>query len=202
MKYPYLLLLLFITRGICFGQNSKKETVEFYRALHNIDTNDIKNGQYLDRARNGTIETFVPYYLEHGKIEDNKKYGYLMIKKLYQDSAFTYFVQSYDYGLTDFFKIKTNDLAQLDLNKLEGKTIRKQFIEEIVPAADKEKVERKKRPGASLYDNAAFTYQYNKNSGYILITYKWKVSGQYMFNIINKTYSANLDLKTYKLTKK
>ena len=104
------------------------------------------------------------------------------------------------YALLDFFKVSTIELSKFNLAKLDGDTIRHQFVEQIVPQSDKEMVRRREKTHASFYYNSDFKYEYQKNNNCILITYKWKISGDFFIRIINKMYTAKLDLASYKLT--
>lgn len=192
--------MLFFNSIYAFSQKSKKEIANYYKELHKIDTNDIKNGKHLELAKHFTIETFVSYYLEHSKVIDTKKNSIQTITELFADAEFTYFGKTYAYGLIDFIKVPTPDLTKIDLRRLDGNEITDQFIKQVVPQADKENAERKMKGCISVFINPKFEYQYKKNYNYIMITYKWKITCDF-FRIINKTYSAKLNLSDYTLTK-
>lgn len=198
MKNTIIFFFLILNSIFSYCQNSKKATNDYYKELHKIDINEIKNGKHLELAKLFTIETFVSYYLAHGKVRDTKKNRIQTITQLYSDSEFTYFGKTYSFELLDFFKVVSNDLSKMD--RLDGNKIRKEFIEQIVPTADKEKVKRKEKGCIFIFENPKFTYQYHKSSNTIQITYKWKISCDFL-KIINKTYTAKLNLTNYTLTK-
>lgn len=201
MKNAIILILLFLNSTFLFSQNSKKETTYFYKELSKVDINEVKEGKHLDLAKQFTVEKFITYYLDHGKVRDTKKNGIETIIQLYSDTMFTYFGKLCSYRLLDFFKVTTADLNNINLEKLDGNEIRERFIEQIIPLSDKEKVNRKENQCSSLYYNPQFTYQYRKTENEILITYQWKISCDFLYKIINNTYTAKLDLKNFTLTK-
>lgn len=200
MKNIIILLFIILCSIVANSQNSKKETINYYKALYTIDTNEVKKGNHLEMAKKFNIETFISYYLEHGKVKDTKKYGIQNITKLFTNSEYTYFGLTYTYGFLDFFKVETNELTKIDLDRLEGNSIREQFIEQFVPQSDKDKVKRREYGCISNITNTNFSYNYLKISNEILITYKWKITCGFI-SIINKTYTAKLNLTNYTLTK-
>lgn len=168
-----------------------------------LDTNEIRAGKHLDLTREFTIEQFVAYYVEHGKTRENKKYGIEIIETLYTDTVFRYFGLKHSHGLIDYFKVNLSDLKPVYLENIDGLEIRKNFIEQVVPEADKNKVEKNAKNCSMTYYVPEFKYDYKKETNGIVITYKWRISCEFLFNIINKTYSALYDIetKTFKIIK-
>jgi hypothetical protein len=191
---PIFLMIVFIHPA--YAQTSKKNTINYRKEIFKLDTVEIMNGQHLALAQAFTIEKFIAYYLEHGKETDTKKYRKTTINELYRDDHYTYFGRKYFYGLIDFFKVENAALDRVPYDELDGDTIRANFIDEIVPASDKKLVARRERNNMSLFINPSFRYLYLSDSGYIEITYKWKVYGDFWIKIINKTYKANYDMVT------
>lgn len=196
MEKTLLLIFILLSTKCVLGQNSKKESTDFYRQISKLDTNEIKSGKHLDVAREYTIERFVSYYIEHGEIQNTKKYGTLIIQELYSDSSFRYYGRKYYYGLIDFFKVKISDVLNINLKNIKGTEIRSNFIDQIVPEIDKIKVAKKEKSCVSLYSNPQFIYEYKKETKGILITYKWKISCDFLYKIINKTYVASYHIET------
>ena len=200
MRTVLILTLVFLNPMITWSQSSKKETNNYHQQIHNTDTANIRNGQHLELAKDFTIEQFVAYYLEHGKTRDTKKNGLETINELFSNYEFTYFGTTCSYALLDFFKVSTVALSRFNLAKLDGDTIRQQFVEQIIPQSDKEMVRRREKIHGSFYYNPEFTYEYQKHSNCINITFKWRISGDFFIRIVNKMYTAKLDLTSYKLT--
>jgi hypothetical protein len=196
MEKVILILLFYFILTPSFGQTQKKVSTDFYRQITKLDTNEIKSGKHLDVAREYTIEHFVAYYVENEKIKFTKEYGTLTIQMLYTDSIFTYFGRKYYYGLIDFFKVKVSDLENINLDNISGTEIRKNFIAKIVPESDKNKVIQKQKSCTSSNHTPQFIYDYKKETNSILITYKWRISCDFLYKIINKTYVAMYDIKT------
>lgn len=190
------LLLSFIFNNHVAAQTSKKEYRNHRQEIFKLDTNEIRNGQHLSFAETFTIEKFLAYYLENGIERDTKMYREVITGKLYRDNRYTYFGSRYSYGLIDFFKVENAALDGLPYEELDGEAIRQQFIEEIVPSADKKMVARREKNNTSLYYNPSFNYLYSAHSGDIEITYKWRVYGDFGIKVINKTYKAKYDIAT------
>jgi hypothetical protein len=200
MKIRVILLLLFLHSSVSLSQNSKKEVSNYYKQLRKIDTFEVMQGKHLELAKLFTIEVFISYYLQHGKEIDTKKYGTHYFTQLYKDPNFTYFGEIYPYGLLDFFKVATTDLANINLDQLNGNEIRARFMEEIVPKNDKEKVKRRKKQCSYQFtDNPQFSYQYKKTEDCILITLNWNITCDFFFKTLNKKYMASLDLNSNQL---
>jgi hypothetical protein len=168
-----------------------------------LDTNEIRTGKHLDLAREFTIEQFVAYYVDHGKVRENKKYGIEIIEPLYTDAVSRYFGLKHSHGLIDFFKIKLSDLKSVNLANIDGMEIRKNFIEQVVQEADKNKVAKNEKNCSMTHYIPEFIYDYKKETNAILVTYKWRISCEFLFNIINKTYVAlyNIETKTFTIIK-
>ncbi len=194
MKIKIIFIPILFIINYSFGQSTKRETIDFYKAIHNLDTNDVKRGKNLELARHFPIEKFVAYYLENGKIEYNKKYGLLLISEFFVDTQFCYFGRTNSFGFIDFFKVNKADLTDINLQNLNGDVIRDKFITQIVPSKDKEKVKRKEKQCTSQYINPQFTYNYKEKTKEVEIIYKWKISCDFIYKIINKTYTANYNI--------
>ena len=201
MKNIIITLCLLLNSFHVYSQNSKKEANTYYRELHKIDTNEVKSGQHLEMAELFTVESFISYYLEHGKICDSKKWGIETIRELYSDSTYIYFGTMYFYGLLKFVKVAILDLGSIDLSKLDGDTIREQFTQQIIPQTDKAKFNRRESMCMSIVERSQFTYNYQKEENSIFVSYRWKTSCELLFNIVNKKYIAKLSLNTYSFEK-
>lgn len=194
MKQLLLLFCYLLFNGLINAQSPKKETLSFYKSIIKLDTNEIKDGKHLELARTFSIEEFVNYHLTNGKNQNTIKYGLVKILPIKKDSISTYFVKSYVYGVLDFFKVNTKDLNDIAYEGLNGDTLRKKFINEIVPEADKKKVERRSKGQMMFFENPVFTYSYIRNTKRILVKYRWKLNGDLGIRIINKTYTAEYDI--------
>ena len=200
MRRIISIVLLFLNPSITWSQGSKKETNDYYQQIHKTDTAEIRKGQHLELAQYFTIEHFVAYYLEHGKTLDTKKNRLQTIEELFSDSEATYFGKTCSHALLEFFKVNATELSKLNLEKLDGNKIRQQFIEQIIPQSDKDLERKREKMHSSFYNNPKFTYEYQKHNNFIVISYRWRISGDFFIRIIDKTYSAKLDLTRYKLT--
>lgn len=190
------ILLTILVNSNLFAQTTKKEATNYYRKISRLDTSEIMQGRHLELATEFSIKKFISYYIHNGKTQDTKKSGMLTILPLYSDSNYTYFVRKTTYYIEDFIKVNTNELRAIDYEKLDGVMLRKKFIEEIIPEADKLGVARREKGCTTLYENPEFNYDYLRDSQEILITYKWKITCDFFFNVINKTYTTRLDIET------
>lgn len=199
MKKAIFAFVCCLVFAFAFGQTQKKTSTIFYK----LDITEVTLGKYLDKAREFSIEDFVIYYVEKGDTSYSKKYGTEIIAPVYKDAVFTYFGRKHNSSLLDFFKVKTSDLERMNLGNIDGAEIRKNFIEKIVPESDKQKVAKNEKMCSMGNYTGVYTYNYKKETKEILIKYKWRISCEFLFNIINKTYVAlyNIETKTFKVIK-
>ncbi len=197
-----LILLFFLLTLICcqltIAQSSKKEIINRNRQILALDTLQIKNGKHLDLAETFSVEKFIEYYVENGG-KRNKKYGVLRIVELYKDSVYTYFGRKSVNNLFEFFKVLNNDLDGINYVALDGEALRDKFIAEIVPAKDKQHVKEKKCDTG--FHSSIFSYKYLRESKEIAISYKWKISCDFVYKIINKVYKATYSLNSSSFSK-
>ncbi len=101
--------------------------------------------------------------------------------------------------MKNFFKVQQNDLIGINYEENDDKQLRKRFVDEIVPAADKEKVEKKGWGCTTFSGKQEFSFNYLKDTKEIEITYEWKEVCDFVARLINKTYTAcyNIDTKTF-----
>lgn len=201
MKKALLILSFLFADCDTYAQNSKKESLHFYKSITKLDTSEIKQGNHLASARTFTIEEFVVYYIKQEKYQDTKDMGWLLITALYKDSSNTYFVRKNTFGIIDFFKVNTKDLNESDYEELDGKILREKFIAEIVPESDKEKVAKKSGNHMMMFENPKFTYTYNRYLKRILINYRWKLNGDFGIKVFNRTYNAVYEIATKEFIK-
>jgi len=180
------------------GQTAKKEHNAWSRELKKIKTSEIRSGQHLHLAKLFSATHFMEYYVAYGKIIHERKYRGLIINELYKDADYTYFAREVlnDLGLVNFFKVATRDLSGIDYASLDGNEIRERFIEEMIPQTDKERVKRKEKNCTTARYAPGFDYKYIPGARELVITYKWKISCDHIYRIINKTYTATYSLHT------
>lgn len=185
-----------ILSGSVFAQNSKKDTNSWYSRLSRANVNEVREGKHLELAKNYSLENFIEYYVREGKERLSKKDGNLTIELLYKDSVFFYFGHLWSWGMQNFFKVKQNDLIGINYEELDDKQLRRRLIDEIVPVADKEKVEKKGWGCTTFNGFEKFTYKYLKDTKEIEIVYKWKSVCDFVARQVNKTYSARYNIVT------
>lgn len=179
-----------------WGQNAKKESIAAFRAITRLDISEIKKGQHLEFAYLYPVKQFIEYTAEFGKRDTSKKWGPTTIEQVFRDSAFTYFVRANESGSPmNFFRVKNDELTDLDYSEFDGKAVKDKFIAEVVPGSDKERVERKEKNIGMGFYRGGFRYNYQPETKLLEITYRWKITGDFQ-RIINKTYNAKYDLNT------
>jgi len=154
-----------------------------------INFNDIKQGNYLGEASEITVDTFISLWIEN---ETPYKFDF-NLNKLYKDSIFTYFgKQTFKYQ--SFYKVRNENLYDIDYQSIIGDSIRKKFYYEIIPIEDK----NKQNKCSSAFIDFDYTYKYIKNENSIEVKCRYKVLCEFLFNIIKKDYSAkyNIENKT------
>ena len=155
----------------------------------------------MEFAKTFSLKTFIEYYVEYGKQMFTKKDGLLRIEELYEDSVFTYFVRKTYYGLIDFFKVTTTDLNQVNYEEIDGASLRKRFIDEAIPESDKQWVQKKEKGCSMGSYYTDFDYTYDPGTKELNISYKWKISCDFLYKIIDKVYTAKYNLDTKQFTK-
>ncbi len=185
------------------AQSSKKAAIDQHEQISQLKHADIANGKYLNLAHPFTRKQFVEYYIANTNEIDNKKYSKLVISEVYKDSGFTYFVREVKNrnDVTDFFKVAAKDLQGIRYEQMNGNAIRDSFFKTIVPAADKAMAERKSKNCTTTYFNSDYTYLYIPETDQVEISFKWKISCDFISRIIRKTYTARYDLATLRLIK-
>lgn len=191
----FCLLFFFIHAS---GQKSKKEAIQLNSLIYKTDTAEISKGYHLELASLYSVEQFAEFWIEHGEELLTKKYGPEKITRLYADSSFTYFGRLSGANLINFFKVGSDELSGFHYKEVDGEEIRNRFMAEVIPTAEREKVERKeKNCGMAVY-SSEYTFKYLRESHAYAIRFKWKINCDF-FNIVNKTYKSNylVDTKTF-----
>jgi hypothetical protein len=201
MKNIKLIVAFMFMSYASYGQKMKKDTVSFYSNIQKLDTNEMKQGKQIELAKYLSIEKFITYYLEYGKTENTKKFGLISINEYFNDANYVYFVRRTANYILDFIKVDKSYMKNIKLENLDGKLVREKFIDQVVPQTDKDRVKRKERQCTSQYINPQFTYNFNKLTNEVEIIYKWKISCDFIYKIINKTYTANYNINDAKFNK-
>ena len=160
-----------------------------------ISPEKVKSGQQLELAQIHTLQQFINYYVEFGKQHTDKKYGTLYIREVYKDDNFSYFIRGTDDFTLAFIKVKNSELIKTDYTVLDGDSIRKKFIAEIVPEKDKQKGNTDNKC-LTAYVSAAFHYAYIESTNQLEVKYHWKVKCEMVSTLINTTYTAKYNIST------
>lgn len=198
MKYGFLCLIAICTAFTVLAADKSKERKGKPVAINimSLPIAEIEAGQHLSHAQVYSLPQFVGYYLKTGASGQSKKYGMEHTRIIYTDNQFTYFVRQVENAyIIHFFKIQTSELKQVDLDGLDGKQIRKQFIDEVVSEADKLYV-KKKNHGFIHHFDSNFTYHFLPDKKQVEVIYLWKLTDDLGFKIINKQYRAVYDLES------
>lgn len=199
MRKQLPLIICMLSFSVQAGsQQSKKEGIALNSLIGKLDTAEIHKGNHLELAKLYSAEQFAEFWIEHGEELFTKKFGQEKITRLYADSAYTYFAVLSGAYLLNFFKVASVDISGFHYSEVDGEEIRKRFMAEVIPAVEREKVERKeKNCGMAIY-NSEYTYKYLRESHAFAISFKWKINCDF-FNIVNKTYRSNyyVDTKTF-----
>ena len=181
-----------------FGQNSKKETISRYKLLTGLSLDTLKTQNYSKLAKELSIENFLSYYIEKGKERVTKEHGHEYIDSLYTDTIYSYYIHRTTNYPIDFIKVKAIDLQHINMSNIDGNFIRQKFIEEIVPASDKERVKRKSKSCSMGSTYSDFKYNYDRKTKLVEVKYKWKITCDFL-RVINKNYSSfySLDKKAF-----
>lgn len=185
----WLPILMLLCTGHTYGQAGISKRVK-----GRINAADVKAGHYLDRAQTCSVQEFVKFYIDEGDRVLYRKWGYVNLEKLYQDSAFTFFGQVKEKGLLmTLFKVPSPDLAGLDYKTLDYQTLTKKFMTEIFPADDRKILGRKKGLNNCWTANEVFDFIYHPDKRQLEMVYHWTVDCNYRFKKLRKHYTALYD---------
>ena len=175
------------------GQTSKKQSTQYFRAIGHLDISEIKNGYHLEYAQLYPVKQFFEYMAEYGKTNMSKKLDMTTIEQVYRDSASTYFVRATVFEPVNFFRVKNEELENLNYSDFDGNAVRGKFMAEVIPASDKQRVEKEEEKPAMGFYRADFKYNYHPETRLLEITYRWKVSSDFK-RVIKRTYHAKYDI--------
>lgn len=196
-------MLLLIAQKAVYGQRHRLQAPSIFEPIIGLDSAQIKKGQQLHQAQTKQFADFLLDYIEHGKEQKSISFTFSVYEELYKDETYTYIARICKRGtVLAFIKVSNRTLDQIDWKKIDGNVIRQSFEEQIIPKADKEKVKRRQFHCGGEVDHSVFSYQYLAATQEVAITYHWKLTCDFMYNLINKTYVAHYDLKTHQLTNK
>lgn len=187
----FLIIILLPWKSL--GQASKKE-MRYERTK--LQAEAVRQGQYLDRADRVPVEKFMEYYLEVGPQHYSKQYGQEYMNELYVDSQYIYFGHYAGPMMIKFVKVSREELAGINYNAIDGRVIRERFIKEIVPQADKDRVEKKDKACTMGYYFTEFSYKYLPATKEVEVSYRWKINCEFLYKIINKTYTSRYSFDT------
>lgn len=165
-----------------------------------ISPEKVKAGQQLELAKPFTLQQFISYYTEFTRQHTDLKYGTTFITEAYKDEQFTYFLRGGENYAISFFKVYNTELAKTNYTLLEGDSIRKKFIKEIVPEKDKLKGKRVDNCWMS-YESGTFSYLFIEATNQLEVKYHWKIKCELLGTIINKTYTARYNISTQSFEK-
>lgn len=72
-------------------------------------------------------------------------YNLTTIEQFYRDTAFTYFGRKGHFALINFFRVKNDELKDLNYEDFDRNYLREKFIADVVPESDMQKVQEKKK---------------------------------------------------------
>jgi hypothetical protein len=170
-----------------FTQTSKKEIRQEWAK---VQPGTVSQGKMLHMAQQQSVTEFLAYYLDAGKEHYSKMYGHEKMGELYVDSQFIYFGHYSGNSMIRLMKVTREELAGLDYNAIDGREIRERFVKEIVPEEDKQRVMKKEKSCSMSNVFYDFTYQYLPATREVEITYRWRISCEFLYKIINKSYTA------------
>jgi hypothetical protein len=162
--------------GACYGQKQY------------LDFGQVRNGNYLDKAKEVQLDTFVSVWLENThpfKVDMN-------LNELYRDTSFTYFGKQ-TFKNQELIKIKSDELKRLDYKSLNGDSIRKKFYNEVIPTEDKNKSEKKNCTTTTI--NIDFKYKFIESENVIEVRCHYKVTCEFMIRLVKADYFAKYDLR-------
>ncbi len=202
MRVVIFFLSIFFTILInpSFSQTSKKQMMDRYKQIVALPIEEIKNGKHSALAEAFTLDKFINFYIEYGKDHWDKKFGKTEIIEVYKDSLFFYFIKQGNYiegkYVVNFFKVSSKDLYNINYLLLEKDSLQKQFIREVIPQSDKDKVALRKKTSIYNYTPESYTmkFEFLKESNRIKTTCKWEVDNLHTFKIFKKTYTSYYNL--------
>lgn len=165
-----------------------------------ISPEKVKAGQQLELAKSYTLQQFISFYIEFGKQHTDKKYGTTYITVAYKNDQFTYFLRGANNYVVNFIKVSNTELAKTNYTLLEGDSIRKKFIAEIVPEKDKQKGNTFDKC-MMAYESGTFSYLFIEAANQLEVKYRWKVKCELVSTLINKTYTARYNISTQSFEK-
>lgn len=191
-----LLFLLFFSRA-AEAQTTKEERKAFWQTPLASKVLAIQSGQLLKFATEMPVEKFMVNMLWYKPQRMSKQDGTYTEEILFKDTAYTYFGKMTVSYLIDFYKVKNDFLSGIDYLHLNREEIESRFKEEIIPAADKKKVNEKITFYKSITDISRFDYTYLPAEKTMLVNYRWKIDcNTCLSRIVNKGYQAKFDLAT------
>jgi hypothetical protein len=148
----------------------------------------VKNGNYLERAKEIKLDTFVTVWLENTpfKVDMN-------LNELYSDTLFTYFGKQ-TFKSQDLIKIKSNELRKIDYKLLNGDSIRTSFYNEI----NFNRGERKKGDGKNCTSTSIkidYEYKLIESENIIEVRSHYKLTCEFMIGLIKADYFAKHGLR-------
>jgi hypothetical protein len=171
-------LIIFFIAGLLVACSGQKKYFDF---------GQVRNGNYLDEAKEVPLDTFLTVWLENTypvKVDIN-------LNELYRDTVFTYFGKQTLKNQT-LFKIKNKELVKVDYKSLSGDSIRSKFYNEIIPTLDKEK--GKGKNCKSTYTKIDFKYKFIASENAIEVKCHYKVTCEFIARLIKSDYLAKYDL--------
>lgn len=165
-----------------------------------ISPEKVKAGQQLELAKPFTLQQFISYYVEFGRRQTDLKYGTTYITEACKDDQFTYFIRGKENYAISFFKVSNTELAKTNYTLLEGDSIRKNFIAQIVP--EKDKLKGKKVDNCLMSsESGTFSYLFIEATNQLEVKYHWKIKCELLGTIINKTYIARYNIISHSYIK-
>jgi hypothetical protein len=176
LKYLTAIIIIVGLLGACSGQKKY------------LDFGQVKNGNYLDRAKEVKLDTFVTVWLENTypfKVDMN-------LNELYSDTLFTYFGKQ-TFKNQDLIKIKNSELRKIDYKSLNGDSIRTRFYYEIIPTEDRKKSDGKNCTSTSI--KIDYEYKLIESENIIEVRCHYKVTCEFMIRLVKADYFAKYDLR-------
>lgn len=195
-KFIFAILLACLLGSGVRAQPANRHVADqnYYRGSSGVNMADIRAGKQLQLAKELTVEEFMGIYLQQGKRSYHHKHeAYLIFDELYRDKVYTYFgIWKNNMYLIDFYKVASKDLEHIDVEALDGNALKQQFVEEVIPAADK--VVETKKSGTNYRQ---YTFTYNKAFNRVDVVCKWMYRYRFFFSKdVEKVYAAKYNLQS------
>lgn len=191
-----LLFLLLFSRA-AEAQTTKEERKAFWQTPLASKVSAIQSGRMLEFATEMPVEKFMVNMLWYKPKRMSKKEGIYTEEILFKDTAYTYFGKKTVSYLFDFYKVKNYFLTDIDYLHLNREEIETRFKEEIIPAADKKKVNEKLPNYKSINDISRFEYTYVPAEKIMQVVYRWKIDcNTCLSRAVNKVYRAKFSVVT------